>query len=165
VRRALLATLGALVCCGGNAVPPPAQPETPPPTDTSPDAGSLVPDASVAHDGGLGRLPPELIQRIVRQNFYRFKGCYMAGLKHDPHLQGRVLTRFIINVDGSVTESEATEATTLPNLSTVQCVYRGFIGLRFPPPEGGGIVTVVYPIQFNPGDGPPPDAGASEDAR
>ena len=31
------------------------------------------------------------------------------------------------------------------------CVVRGFYGLSFPQPEGG-IVTVVYPIMFNPGD-------------
>jgi hypothetical protein len=33
----------------------------------------------------------------------------------------------------------------------VQCVIRAYYGLSFPQPEGG-IVTVVYPIMFSPGD-------------
>ena len=39
----------------------------------------------------------------------------------------------------------------LPDQSVVQCVVRGFGNLSFPQPEGG-MVTVVYPIMFNPGD-------------
>jgi hypothetical protein len=39
----------------------------------------------------------------------------------------------------------------LPDQSVVQCVVRGFGNLSFPQPEGG-MVTVVYPIIFNPGD-------------
>ena len=35
--------------------------------------------------------------------------------------------------------------------ASCQCVVRGFGNLSFPQPEGG-IVTVVYPIMFNPGD-------------
>ena len=39
----------------------------------------------------------------------------------------------------------------LPDQGVVGCVVRGFGNLSFPQPEGG-IVTVVYPIIFNPGD-------------
>ena len=39
----------------------------------------------------------------------------------------------------------------LPDQGVVSCVVRGFGNLSFPQPEGG-IVTVVYPIIFNPGD-------------
>jgi hypothetical protein len=35
--------------------------------------------------------------------------------------------------------------------AVVACVVRGFGTIRFPAPEGG-IVTVVYPIIFNPAD-------------
>jgi hypothetical protein len=37
-----------------------------------------------------GRLPPEVIQRIVRQNYGRLRLCYEAGLRSNPSLQGRV---------------------------------------------------------------------------
>ena len=41
-----------------------------------------------------GRLPPEVIQRIVRQNFGRFRLCYEDGLKSNPELAGRVTVKF-----------------------------------------------------------------------
>ena len=37
-----------------------------------------------------GRLPPEVIQRIVRQNYGRFRMCYEQGLARNPNLEGRV---------------------------------------------------------------------------
>jgi hypothetical protein len=39
----------------------------------------------------------------------------------------------------------------MPDAAVVQCVVRAYYGLSFPQPEGG-IVTVVYPIMFSPGD-------------
>src|SRR5262249_16578759 len=44
-----------------------------------------------------GRLPPEIIQRIVRQNFGRFRLCYENGLRSDPKLTGTVATKFTID--------------------------------------------------------------------
>src|SRR5689334_9657332 len=49
-----------------------------------------------------GRLPPEVIQRIVRQNFGSFRLCYENSLRNCPNLQGRVAVRFVIDSDGSV---------------------------------------------------------------
>ncbi len=97
-----------------------------------------------------GRLPPEVIQRIVRQNFGRFKLCYTEGLRDNPSLQGRVSVKFVISRDGSVGTS-ADGGSDLPNQSVTQCVVRGFGNLSFPVPEGG-IVTVVYPLIFSPGE-------------
>ena len=51
-----------------------------------------------------GRLPPEVIQRIVRQNFGRFRLCYENGLRNNPNLQGRVSVRFVIGRDGAVSQ-------------------------------------------------------------
>jgi len=95
-----------------------------------------------------GRLPPEVIQRIVRQNFGRFKFCYTEGLRNNPSLQGRVATKFVINRDGSVLTTQDS-GSDLPDQSVVQCVVRAFSNLSFPQPEGG-IVTVVYPLLLNP---------------
>jgi hypothetical protein len=97
-----------------------------------------------------GRLPPEVIQRIVRQNFGRFRLCYENGMKNNPNLQGRVAVKFIIDRSGAVSLT-ADGGSDLPDQGVVQCVVRGFGNLSFPQPEGG-MVTVVYPIMFNPGD-------------
>jgi len=96
-----------------------------------------------------GRLPPELIQRVVRQNYGRFRGCYENGLRTNPNLTGRVTARFIIGRDGAVSNA-ANGGSDLPDSKVVGCVLSQFYGLSFPSPENG-IVTVSYPIMFTPG--------------
>ncbi len=98
-----------------------------------------------------GQLPPEVIQRIVRQNFGRFRGCYERGLANNPNLEGRVSVRFVIGRDGSVS-NVANAGSDLPDGGVVSCVVAAFPGLSFPQPEGG-IVTVTYPISFSPETG------------
>jgi FHA domain len=96
-----------------------------------------------------GRLPPEVIQRIVRQNFGRFRLCFENGLRNNPNLQGRVSVRFVIGRDGAVS-NVGNGGSDMPDGGVVSCVVRAFYGLSFPQPEGG-IVTVTYPIMFAPG--------------
>jgi len=96
-----------------------------------------------------GRLPPEVIQRIVRQNYGRFRMCYEQGLSRNPNLEGRVQVRFVIGRDGSVSNVQ-NGGSDLPDSGVVSCVISAYYGLSFPQPEGG-IVTVVYPIMFAPG--------------
>jgi Ca-activated chloride channel family protein len=98
-----------------------------------------------------GRLPPEVVQRIVRQNFGRFRLCYENGLRNNPNLQGRVSVRFNIGRDGAVA-NVGNGGSDLPDSSVVSCVIRSFSGLAFPQPEGG-IVTVVFPVVFAPEGG------------
>ena len=95
-----------------------------------------------------GRLPPETIQRVVRQNHSRFRLCYEKSLMTNPNLTGRVGVRFVIGSDGRVTHV-ADVGSDLPDPSVVSCVSHAFYDISFPKPEGG-IVTVVYPIAFQP---------------
>lgn len=96
-----------------------------------------------------GRLPAEVIQRIVRQNFGRFRMCYEQGLTRNPNLEGRVAVRFVIGRDGAVS-NVGNGGSDIPDSGVVSCVVSAFYGLGFPQPEGG-IVTVTYPIMFSPG--------------
>jgi hypothetical protein len=96
-----------------------------------------------------GRLPPEVVQRIVRQNFGRFRMCYEQGLRNNPNLAGRVSIGFTISRDGSV-GSVQNAGSDLPDSTVVSCVQGAFRGLSFPAPEAG-IVKVTYPISFSPG--------------
>jgi hypothetical protein len=96
-----------------------------------------------------GRLPPEVVQRIVRQNFGRFRMCYQTGLTRNPSLEGRVTARFVIGRDGSVS-NVSNGGSDLPDAAVTSCVLSAFYGLSFPQPEGG-IVTVAYPIMLAPG--------------
>lgn len=96
-----------------------------------------------------GRLPAEVIRRIVRQNFGRFRMCYEQGLARNPNLTGRVAVRFVIGRDGSVS-NVGNGGSDIPDSGVVSCVISAFYGLSFPQPEGG-IVRVTYPIMFEPG--------------
>ncbi len=96
-----------------------------------------------------GRLPAEVIRRIVRQNFGRFRMCYEQGLARNPNLEGRVGVRFVIGRDGAVS-NVGNGGSDIPDSGVVSCVISAFYGLSFPQPEGG-IVTVTYPIMFSPG--------------
>jgi hypothetical protein len=112
------------------------------------------PDAGVHEDPGDagrgGRLDPNIIQRIVRAHYPYFTGCYESALAENRNLGGRVQIRFIIERDGSVRHVRA-ECTSMPDPDVVECVVAGYKQLHFPQPEMG-IVTVVYPIVFMPGD-------------
>lgn len=96
-----------------------------------------------------GHLPPDLIARTIRQSFWQLRYCYEQGVARSPNLQGRVSVRFVIARDGSVTNVRD-GGSDLPDRGVVSCVMRAYFGLSFPKPEDG-IVTVVYPIQFEPG--------------
>lgn len=104
------------------------------------------------HEWGVaitGRLPPEIVQRIVRSNFGRFRYCYEKGLVHAPELSGRVTARFVIGRDGAVA-NVANGGSDMPDGVVTNCVLKAFYSLSFPQPDGG-IVEVTYPIMFTPG--------------
>ncbi len=101
-----------------------------------------------------GRLPPEVIQRIVRQNFGRIRKCYEDGLRTSSTMAGRVTVRFVIEPDGSVVDSAGTTDGTLTPV-VGRCVANAMKLLSFPPPEGGK-VTITYPFQLSPAEGSPP---------
>lgn len=98
---------------------------------------------------GGGRLAPEVIRQVVRASYAVFRGCYERGLATNPKLEGRVTVRFVIQGDGSVSDS-TNGGSDLPSDEVVQCVIQGFLGIRFPAPSGGS-VTVQYPIMLQPG--------------
>lgn len=110
-------------------------------------APSLRPPPTIETNG---RLPAEVIQRTVRQNFGRFRLCYEAGLRNNPGLSGRVVTKFVIGRDGSV--AQASDAgSDLASQEVVSCVVRSFTNLSFTQPEGG-VATVIYPLVLSPGE-------------
>jgi hypothetical protein len=108
-----------------------------------------VPKVRMGATSVKGRLPAEVIRRIVRQNFGRFRMCYEQGLGRNPNLEGRVAVRFVIGRDGAVSNA-GNGGSDIPDSKVVSCVVSAFYGLSFPQPEGG-IVSVNYPIMFSPG--------------
>ena len=104
----------------------------------------------------VGRLPPEVIQRIVRMNFGRMRLCYESALRTNPKLGGRASVRFVIGPTGAVA-SAVPGPTDFAPPGMQTCLAAAFRGMSFPQPDGGGSVTVVYPVHFL-SDSPPPPA-------
>lgn len=109
-----------------------------------------------------GRLPPEIIRRIVQRNVPRLRYCYEKGLTTNPTLTGKVVVRFVIEKDGSV-GAVSDGGSSMPDAAVTSCVLATFQSIAFPTPEGG-VVVVVYPIVFSSGEPPPaqpaPPAGS-----
>ena len=119
-----------------------------------PGGGGHTPKAPrmiVANTEINGTLPAEVVQRIVRQNFGRFKMCYEAGLRTNPGLTGRVAVKFMIDRNGSVATAAADPSTDMADGTVVSCVVRGFLNLSFPEPKSG-MVKVIYPLMLSPGE-------------
>ena len=95
-----------------------------------------------------GRLPAEVIQVVVRKHFESYRACYEAGRARDPRLAGIVNVEYVIGEDGATRDAK-NSGSTLPDAEVVACVVDVFGTVRYPPPEGG-IVSVVYPIAFEP---------------
>jgi hypothetical protein len=120
-----------------------------PPASTADGDGKSAPKVGLSDASVDGRLPPEVIRRIVRQNTARFRKCYEAGLAKDASLKGKVVARFVIGKDGSV--ANVTDGgSDLADGAVKKCVLQAFRALSFPAPEGG-VVTVTYPLDFTPG--------------
>jgi hypothetical protein len=94
------------------------------------------------------RIPPEIIQRVVRGSLGRFRACYADGLKKDPTLAGRVVTKFVIARDGSVAAA-SDGSSDLADQDVRACVQRAFMSLEFPA-NPDNVATVTYPIVMSP---------------
>jgi hypothetical protein len=94
------------------------------------------------------RLPPEVIQKVVRSGFANVGVCYDQGVARDPDLAGHIAIRFVIDLDGTTIDARVA-SNTLRDCGVAQCVANSFLKLRFPKPDKGK-VTIVYPISFSP---------------
>ncbi|WP_437525511.1 AgmX/PglI C-terminal domain-containing protein [Sorangium sp. So ce726] len=91
------------------------------------------------------------IQAVVRTGFPAFRTCYEALLGRRPDAAGKVPLSFAIRGDGTAIDVVVDAATaTLRDAATDRCMVEATRALRFP--AIGKKTTVVYPIEFSPGD-------------
>jgi len=113
-----------------------------------------VPEAPTAAAGEtmvLGSIDKSVIDRVVRQQLNGIRACYQRGLQLRPDLGGKVVARFVIGADGSVSEVTL-RSSTLGEPTVQACIQGRLAGMTFPAPPGGGIVIVSYPFVFSPAD-------------
>ncbi len=117
----------------------------PPPSLGPPEIGSSMSEVEASTKG----LPPETIQRVVRDGFPAMRLCYEEALRPCPDLSGRVNVSFIIGSCGTVISAKVVESS-LQSAKADACVVKAFRALEFPTFEGPPI-KVQYPVRFTPG--------------
>ncbi len=96
----------------------------------------------------IGEIDKSIIDRIVKQHLTQFRFCYERELQRSPDLHGKIVMKWVIAKDGSVSQSNV-KRSTMNNPVVEACMVSRIRRLRFPPPRGGGIVLVSYPFVFN----------------
>ena len=98
----------------------------------------------------VGPLDRSLIDAVIKRNISQIRYCYQKELQTHPELGGKVVVKFTIAGDGSVSSADI-KSSSLGSEVAESCIANRFYGFKFPEPKGGGIVLVSYPFLFAPG--------------
>lgn len=90
----------------------------------------------------------------MKRHRNQIRYCYQRELVKEPALAGRIVVKFTIGKDGTVSAA-STKSSTMGNAAVETCVLGRFLRMSFPEPTGGGIVIVSYPFVFSPVEGAP----------
>lgn len=99
----------------------------------------------------LGSLDKTVIQRVIQRHLNQIRYCYQRELTKNPDLAGRVVIKFVVAADGTVSSATVKEST-MGDSATEACITGRFMRMTFPAPAGGGIVIVSYPFVFQSAD-------------
>jgi len=98
----------------------------------------------------LGALDKSLIDKVIKRNMSQIRYCYQRELNRNPSLSGKVVVKFVISGDGSVSQAKTHSSTLKGGDAVNSCINSRFMRFQFPEPKGGGIVIVKYPFIFAP---------------
>lgn len=98
----------------------------------------------------VGNLDKSLIDEVIKRHLSQIRYCYQRELTRNPALGGKMVVKFTIAGDGSVS-SAGTRSSSIGNAAVEQCVAGRFLRMTFPAPRGGGLAIVSYPFLFSPG--------------
>jgi TonB family protein len=109
--------------------------------------GGAAAPGPISPPGQGVRMPPETIQSVVRAGAGPLAACYKTALAGQPGLAGELSLKFVVDAGGTPAGTKV-EKSTLP-ASLDACVVSAFGALRFPA-SSAGVLTVRYPIRFEP---------------
>jgi len=98
----------------------------------------------------LGALDRSLIDKVIKRHMAQIRYCYQRELTKNPGLKGKIVVKFVIAKDGSVSSAN-TKSSTMKAPTVESCINGRFMRMQFPEPKGGGIVIVSYPFFFSAG--------------
>jgi TonB family protein len=74
--------------------------------------------------------------------------CYQRELTKNPGLKGRIVVKFVIAANGTVSKAYI-KSSSMGSEGVESCIAGRFRRFKFPEPKGGGIVIVSYPFIFS----------------
>ncbi|MEL6344285.1 MAG: AgmX/PglI C-terminal domain-containing protein [Myxococcota bacterium] len=107
----------------------------------------------------LGAMDRSRIDAVVSRHMNQIRYCYQRELTKNPTLAGKIVVKFVIARDGSVSQA-STRSSTMGSPAVEGCINGRFMRFHFPSPVGDGVVIVSYPFLFSP-DGIWPAQGES----
>lgn len=144
---------GELACLPILPVSQPAGAAAPPPLSGSPEQRPLYKGVYLDNTMSpiiLGALDKALIHQVMKTTGEALHACYLPRLAERPTLEGRVTVKFVIARDGTVSSATIKSIDdALRDEALAVCALNTIRGLKFPKPEGGGMVIVSYPFFFD----------------
>lgn len=112
---------------------------------------ALTPNVRLKTPEVVGNMDKRIVQKIVRQRTGEMRACYEKELIKTKDLSGELKLQWIILSDGSVNKVEVIEPNmNYKNISNFEkCLINSAKFWRFPPPKGGNLVQVTFPIKFD----------------
>jgi outer membrane biosynthesis protein TonB len=88
------------------------------------------------------------VKKVIAKNEGPIRSCYEKALQKQPDLEGRIVVKFVIRMDGTV-QSAAVEKDGAGSTELAACVLSRVKMLKFPMPEGGPAI-MSHPFVFKP---------------
>jgi serine/threonine-protein kinase len=105
------------------------------------------PNARVAgtSSGGQATLDTSAIERAVDAKMPAITDCYEQALESDPSLAGRLVVRFVVSAEGTVTSASGAGVSPAVDL----CVQQQFRRMTFPASAGRSPTSLTYTLNFS----------------
>jgi len=93
-------------------------------------------------------IPKDVLDLVFRNNLERFRACQAAARARGEDPAGTIRLSVVVGTGGPTSVEVTDDPIGDPEL--VACITRVAWSMVFPPPDGGGSVTVNYPIAYGP---------------
>lgn len=110
----------------------------------------VIDDEKLPANADPNALSAAMIKATVQQQMAQIRQCYQREFQRNPSLRGKVVVRFLIEENGSVSGARLRESS-MENPVVEQCIVDEIAGMTFPKPQAGKVVPVSFPFSFTGG--------------
>lgn len=122
------------------------------PSRAPPPPPITIPEAEPREDAAEGTVDKEDVRRAIQSVVPLIRQCFQDVAERYPGSQS-VTLKFTLEgqgLTGRFRDGEVVD-TSIQDPFALACFLDSLVDVRFPPPRGGGRVTITYPFRFVPG--------------